>query len=694
MSEANGAASTFSIGQEIGGFRVEQVLGASEGGTSYLVKDPSGNRLLVMKTLAVTNAESAFYENLRDYVQLSSEVRHKNLGKVYGLGREGNVVFVAMEFIQGQTLAQYAAQRRANGEPFSPKNVYNIITRICNALQHIHTRTVHGAITPSNIYVTSEGRIKIGNMAYGRYVAEVLRARRTGVYHDSAFTAPELRGTQHGATPASDVYSAAMLSMELLSPQSLESTGEQARNIALQIARGYGDATYTILERSTRPNPAERPPQIGELRDHLRAICEEREEPVTNPGIHEPPEDAPERLVGLSGIPGFGDDGNPVSLSGGSAFSLDNPMTMDGEALSIMEESPLVPAPPVPASAPAPPPTPLVAAQEKEEEEEDLFARAAEILGNGPGSNHGPRSAPSSTSGTHGERPRFLVSRDGLDYGPFTQKQVLAQLYKDEIDEFTPIMDRDTQLRTPMGEMPEFYDEVLEYIPKRAERRRKEAEARAQTVETVKKAGKWTGGVGVAAALLLGAAMAFYWFFVRPQPAPIPTENLVASLGSAYKMAPPPRDFNQIALGDDLLKDLFAVAPTGARKGRRVGKGRGRHGAGGRGHENDENISTLDLTNEGSVDHTLTDAEIQRTIRRYSGGLRRCMTRELKRDPNFRGVSIKFFIKGTGTTGGVKIVESGASGSLSRCLKGNVRSMQFPRHSGFNKGVTLPFYIK
>ncbi|MEM1198561.1 MAG: hypothetical protein AAGI06_04555, partial [Pseudomonadota bacterium] len=54
----------------------------------------------------------------------------------------------------------------------------------------------------------------------------------------------------------------------------------------------------------------------------------------------------------------------------------------------------------------------------------------------------------------------------------------------------------------------------------------------------------------------------------------------------------------------------------------------------------------------------------------------------------FKGVTVQFFIKPSGTTGGVKIVEGRYNSTpVGNCLKGKFRAMRFPKHGGLNKGV-------
>jgi hypothetical protein len=654
------AAAPLSPGHELGGFLIEAVLGQSAGGTSYLARDPRGQQAMTIKTVSVAQDET--YQALRAYVQRASQVQHRNLARVFGVGREGNMAFVVMEYVDGQSLAATLAQRRAQSDPFGKQTAFNILAHLCGGIQALHAIDVHGVLTPENVYVTRNGRFKITNLAYGRYVAEQLYAQGRGMIHESGFVAPEVRQDPSRLSPSSDIFSLAMLAAELLSPQPLHALSADTRRAALEIGAQLGPATFAVLERALSLDPAARPTDAGELREQLHVLT-----------------DDPEARRGGEAVTPV----NPMP----AITAAQAPMLGDGEEVMAaalpsldLEPDPSVMVPSLPT---------VIQEEERRKaqaEEDDPFAAAARALG-------GPRAGGGGAEDT-GEK-RYLVSRNGLDYGPYSGQEVLAQLHRDEINEHTAIMDRVTQFRTPLGEMAEFFDAVREYIPKREARRRREAETRAQRIQTAKKAGKWTGVVGAVAALAIFGVWLSWWLFVRPKPAALPAEQMIASLGESYRMEPPPREFAQIALDADLVKDLFAEADPAAPKsgGRRPGIGARRAGAGGAGGDDDENITTLDLDSEGGTDHVLTDGEVQSTVRRHSGALGGCLREELKRNPGFKGVSIQFFIKPTGTTGGVKI-DGGGSGALDACLKGHVRNMKFPQHGGFNRGVTLPFYIK
>ena len=77
------------------------------------------------------------------------------------------------------------------------------------------------------------------------------------------------------------------------------------------------------------------------------------------------------------------------------------------------------------------------------------------------------------------------------------------------------------------------------------------------------------------------------------------------------------------------------------------------------------------------------------------GGLRSCILTELKSDSRFRGVTVQFFVRPSGTTGGVKIKEEKyRDRQVADCLTSRFRSMKFPDHGGLNRGVTFPLLVQ
>jgi serine/threonine protein kinase len=322
------------------------------------------------------------------------------------------------------------------------------------------------------------------------------------------------------------------------------------------------------------------------------------------------------------------------------------------------------------------------AVQDSASSDEDLF--------NLPGLSTGM----SETSESSEER--YLVQRDGLDYGPFTAEQVLEQLYADDINEFTQVLDRVTQDRKELQQFERFRKEVKEYIPKREERLRLEAERRAELERKVKKGGVFGISVAVVAGLVvLGIQIVF--FLMQPDPKPMPLDQAFAELD--YKFLPPPKEFVAVSVDKKVLESIFnpraseeeiQKAIKKRKRSRKKSSGRAKPPTAG-----DNGVTEVDMSAGSGSTHILSDEEVNDVILSNFGGLRSCILKQLKSDPGFRGVTIKFFIRPTGTTGGVKIKESKyRSEPVADCLTSRFRSMRFPEHGGFNRGVEFPLLVQ
>lgn len=671
----------FFEGQQLGGqFQVARVLGHNEVGTVYLATKLDDNREMTLKALPMALLGEEGYQALREEIKAVSGVRNKHLARTFGLGREGEAAFVIMEHLTGQSLADYLHRRRERGEALNPKGVYNLVGHLSSALKSLHDGGVtHGALTPRHVFVTDKGRIKVINPGYAAFVANLLAPRDQGAWMDSPFIAPEVREAPGSLAPSSDVYALGLLVGELLSLAPLSHDPAQARAEAVAVAEALHPQVREAIARATDDDPDARPRDVNEVRDLLKILVDAT---AIAEAEHEEPE--PEEAAPAQATP----EPQPEAAAPQDAAPRDAaPEVAAPEAPEAPDEPDLEP------EAAAPPSM-----------DDDPFARAAKLLGRTGAHQAIGAAAAAPDEATRGQA-RYLVSKAGLDYGPFTYDQVLEQLHADEIDEFTPVLDRAQQIRQPLREMPVFAKAVIDYLPVREERRRLEAERRAQMVETAKTVGKRTSYAGIVAALALGAVVAVYWFFIRPSPAELPESIFLADLGESYKMLPPPKEFNQINVDKDALAALFnenqeQPGKRGGRGGRwRGGKrpGGGAGGGGGGGGEGDEDLTnSVDFENEGGGStHILTDQEVTRVVLGNWGGLQSCLIPEMKRNPSFKGVHVKFFIKPSGTTAGVKLVEGQYDGGpVGACLKSRFRVMKFPAHGGFNKGVIFPLVIK
>jgi len=146
------------IGKLIGHYRVESLIGVGGMGKVYLARDERLGRKAALKLLpdGLTTDETHL-SRFKNEARTASALNHPNILTVYEIGTEGNVHFIAMEFIEGITLRAALASGRMN----APKAL-EIAAQVASALAAAHDAgVVHRDIKPENIMLRPDGIAKV-----------------------------------------------------------------------------------------------------------------------------------------------------------------------------------------------------------------------------------------------------------------------------------------------------------------------------------------------------------------------------------------------------------------------------------------------------------------------------------------------------------------------------------------------------
>ena len=226
----------------IGRFVLEETIGTGAMGVVYRAHDPELDRKVAIKVHAYRSALAvANDERLRREAQALARLNHPHVVAVYEAGSHEDTTYVAMELVDGCTLAEWLEEAHAFGE------IVDVFAQVARGLSAAHgAGLVHRDIKPRNVFVSASGTAKVGDFglvraeatAHGGVPADlsISLSGSHALVGTPAYMAPEqLRG--EAATAASDQFSFCVMLHEAIygvRPYVGETVGE----LAAVMARG------------------------------------------------------------------------------------------------------------------------------------------------------------------------------------------------------------------------------------------------------------------------------------------------------------------------------------------------------------------------------------------------------------------------------------------------------------------------
>ena len=196
----------------IGRYEVERLLGEGGMGVLYLARDPVLDRHVALKLLRV-NGEDLRRRFMRE-AQSAGRLQHPNIVTVYDVGDHEGQLYIAMEYIDGDTLATLIR----DDVPFSQIRKLDIIDEVAEGLGFAHQRgIIHRDIKPANLMMSRGGLVKVLDFGIARVAhRESGEIDAPTLIGTPAYMAPEqLEGADVDAR--SDIYAVGLVMYEFFS---------------------------------------------------------------------------------------------------------------------------------------------------------------------------------------------------------------------------------------------------------------------------------------------------------------------------------------------------------------------------------------------------------------------------------------------------------------------------------------------
>ncbi|UCE21371.1 MAG: protein kinase, partial [Candidatus Aminicenantes bacterium] len=268
--------------KKIGKYEIQSILGKGAMGIVYKALDPDIDRQVAIKTIRFdlaseeTDNEEIMQRFIRE-AQAAGKLTHPNIITIFDVGREEDLTYIVMQYIEGPSLQRLIAQ----GEKFTVPEVTKLMEQVCSGLDFAHQHgIVHRDIKPGNILLDKNRRPYICDFGVARVDTSTLTQSGTAVGTPSYMSPEQVMGKK--VDKRSDIFSVGCILYEFLTgrrPFEAESIttviykiiNEQPPSLS-EVKKGLPAGFEKVICKALAKDPNDRYQNCNQLADDLRNL--------------------------------------------------------------------------------------------------------------------------------------------------------------------------------------------------------------------------------------------------------------------------------------------------------------------------------------------------------------------------------------------------------------------------------------
>jgi tRNA A-37 threonylcarbamoyl transferase component Bud32 len=268
--------------QQIGRYQILEEIGRGAMGVVYRALDPSIGRTVAVKTFRVSdvpdqNERTRLRDRIMREAQSAGVLSHPNLVTIFDMAEEGDLAYLAMEYVDGPTLDHLFHTTKLTG-----KQILDLLKQTAAALDYAHKRgIVHRDIKPANIMLQDGSVVKIADFGVARIQSQQATLAGTIIGTPNYMSPEQIQG--HAIDGRADQFSLAVIAYELLTGEK-PFAAESMPTLLFKIVREdpappqrlnptLGWPVETVLSRALAKDPAERYQSCSDFVRALENAC-------------------------------------------------------------------------------------------------------------------------------------------------------------------------------------------------------------------------------------------------------------------------------------------------------------------------------------------------------------------------------------------------------------------------------------